>query len=83
MADVRETGRWGARSLPRGAGDQDGAFGVDEVVVGVLLLLLLLAGEVPAAVVDVEDGYAVLVHENKSRLGQGDAHECERKDGGK
>ena len=83
MADVHERGGWGSRFLPQDAEDQDEAVGVDEVVAGVLLLLLLLAGEVPAAVVDVEDRYAVLVHQKKSRLGQGDANECERKDGAK
>ena len=35
---------------------------------GVLLLLLLLVGEVPAAVVDVEGVCTVLVHQNKSGL---------------
>ena len=68
MADERERGVWGSRFLPRGAGDPDGAVGVDEAVAGVLLLLLLVAGDVPAAVVDVEDGYAVLVHQKNQGL---------------
>ena len=60
---VHGIGGWGSRILPQDAEDQNGAAGVDDVVAGVLLLLLLLVGEAPATVVDVEGVCTVLVHQ--------------------